>query len=136
MLFVLDSSVTLAWLLPDELSAACDELADQLEYATASVPRIWHLEVGNALLVAERRARIATRELDRLLVSLRNLPIEMDVESAGAILPRQISIARECGLSSYDASYVELARRHAVPLATLDVRLRKTCKTLSVAVLP
>ena len=136
MAFVLDSSVTLAWLLPDEQSSSCDELADQLEYAPASVPKIWHLEVGNALLVAERRGRIAARELDRLLAALRNLPIEMDVESPGEILPRQVSIARQCGLSCYDASYLELARRSGLPLATLDLRLRKTCKALKVAVLP
>jgi predicted nucleic acid-binding protein len=136
MAYVLDSSVTLTWLLPDERSAVCDELADQLEHTPASVPRIWHLEVGNALLVAERRKRLAGRELDRLLSSVGDLPIEVDGEESRLILPWQIVIARQCGLSAYDASYVELARRRALPLATLDLRLRKSCKSLRVAVLP
>ena len=48
MPFVLDSSVALAWLLPDEASDAVDQLADRLEQDTASVPAIWALEVGNA----------------------------------------------------------------------------------------
>jgi len=58
MAFVLDSSVALAWLLPDEDTEALDALADRLEQEPAHVPATWPLEVGNALLMAQRRARI------------------------------------------------------------------------------
>ena len=41
MAFVLDCSVTLSWLLPDERGAATDALVDELERTTAVVPAIW-----------------------------------------------------------------------------------------------
>ena len=82
MAFVLDSSVTLAWLLPDEGSEDVDKLADRLEQESAIVPSIWALEVGNALLVAQRRGRIKDDELARLAAALDGLPIEVDQEAA------------------------------------------------------
>jgi predicted nucleic acid-binding protein len=36
-----------------------------------------------------------------------------------------LPIAREYGLSAYDAAYLDVAVRHGVPLATLDSALRK-----------
>jgi hypothetical protein len=36
-----------------------------------------------------------------------------------------LPIAREYGLSAYDAAYLDVAVRHAVPLATLDSALQK-----------
>jgi len=135
MAFVLDSSVALAWLLPDEDAEALDALADRLEQEPAHVPAIWPLEVGNALLMAQRRARIKDDELIRSVSALLALPI--DVDSAGSTaLAAVLSIARDLGLSAYDAAYVELAKRLAIPLATLDAKLRQGCAKMGVAVLP
>jgi predicted nucleic acid-binding protein len=136
MPFVLDSSVTLAWLLPDEGSEAIDALADRLEQDYALVPAIWGLEVGNALLVAQRRGRIKDAELDRLVTALESLPIDIDQQVVGPALLGIVRLARTLGLTTYDAGYVELAQRLALPLATLDTRLRAACSRLGVAVLP
>ena len=136
MPFVLDSSVALAWLLPHEGSDAVDGLADRLEHDTASVPAIWALEVGNALLVAQRRGRIKDDELARLIAALDSFPIEVDSEAAQPGLLPIVDLAKRLGLTTYDAAYVELAQRRALALATLDSRLRSACAVLQVPVLP
>lgn len=136
MAFVLDSSVTLAWFLPDEGGEALDRLADRLQQETAYVPCIWPLEVGNALLVAQRRGRIRDSELARMMAALDRLPVEVDMEGSRGGVQVMAEIARSHGLTTYDAAYVELAHRRGVALATLDDRLRKACETLGVPLLP
>jgi predicted nucleic acid-binding protein len=133
MAFVLDSSVALAWLLPDETGQQTDALADRLEYESAHVPSIWPLEVSNALLTALRRKRITQAEFERCFSALSALPIETD-STAG--LEQVLKIAQRFGLTSYDAAYLELAERRSLPLATLDQKLRQACKSLKVPVLP
>jgi hypothetical protein len=83
MAFGLDSSVVLAWLLPDESNYAADTLADRLQTEPAVVPAIWRLEVANTLLMARRRHRLTDRDVgltDRdvgqLLAALVGLPID------------------------------------------------------------
>jgi predicted nucleic acid-binding protein len=136
MAFVVDSSIALAWLLPDEGGSAADALADRLETQRAVAPSIWLLEVGNALLTARRRERITDDVVDQLLDVLAVLPVEIDVEPATRTLPAVVALARRHRLTTYDAAYLELAQRRALPLATLDVRLAEACRTAGVAVLP
>jgi predicted nucleic acid-binding protein len=136
MPFVLDSSVALAWLLPDEGGDAVDALADRLEQDFALVPAIWSLEVGNALLIAQRRGRIKDEELDGLIAALTVLPIEIDPDASGPGLSAILHLARRLGLTSYDAAYVELAQRRALSLATLDGKLREACAAINVPVVP
>ena len=95
MAFVLDSSVALAWLLPDEANERTDALADRLEQENAHVPSIWSLEVGNALMTALRRKRISDGDFDRCISALSALPIEVD-PTAG--LAGVLSIARRSAL--------------------------------------
>lgn len=133
MAYVLDSSVALAWLLPDEANERIDALADRLDQENAHVPSIWSLEVGNALLSALRRKRITDGDFKRCIAALSALPIEMDAASGLAAV---LSIAQRVGLTSYDAAYLELAQRRGMPLATLDEKLRQACKSLKVSILP
>jgi predicted nucleic acid-binding protein len=136
MAFVLDCSVTLAWLLPDERGAATDALVDELQRTTAVAPAIWPYEVANALLVAQRRARIGDNDLTRVRRALGALPIEVEAVASDHILSAVSDLGRRLDVTSYDAAYVELAARRRLPLATLDARLRKACAALKVQVLP
>jgi predicted nucleic acid-binding protein len=136
MAFVLDCSVTLSWLLPDERAATTDALADELGRTTAVVPAIWPYEVANALLVAQRRARIGDDDLTRVRRALSALPIEVEAVASEHVLSAVSDLGRRLDLTSYDAAYVELAARRRLPLATLDARLSKACAALGVAVLP
>lgn len=134
--FVLDSSVALAWALPDEGDQAADALLDRLTQEDAIVPPIWPLEVGNVLLVAVRRQRVRSEDLDRIVSQLAMLPIQVDEDSTDRALAEVLALAAQHGLTTYDAAYLELAQRRQLPLATLDRRLREACASLKVAVLP
>lgn len=136
MVFVLDSSVTLAWLLPDEESQTTDALADRLTQESALAPAIWLLEVGNALLMAQRRSRIKDDDLFRLAAAVLALPIEIDQDAGKQGLTGVLKLASELRLTTYDAAYIELAKRRALPLATLDARLRQACVAVQIPVLP
>ncbi len=135
-MFVLDSSVALAILLPDEQSAAADGLVSCLSESNAAVPTIWPLEVRNAMLAALRSRRITPAEFSACLEVVALLPVEVEPPADKATLERAVALARRLDLSIYDASYVELAKRRALPLATLDAKLRKACAAQKVSVLP
>jgi predicted nucleic acid-binding protein len=43
-----------------------------------------------------------------------------------------LNLARDHNLSSYDASYLDLAIKKGLPLATLDKKMRKAAKSMNV----
>ena len=59
--FVIDTSVVMSWCFKDEIKRYADAILDLLEEATAFALSIWPLEVGNVLLVAERRKRLSEK---------------------------------------------------------------------------
>jgi len=136
MSFVLDSSVALAWLLPDERSEAVDPLLDRLAVGRVSVPCHWPLEVGNALISAVRNKRLAGNDLRRLLKHAAAFPVDIDSGDVDIAFNGVVQLAARHGLTTYDAAYVELAQRNRCPLATLDTRLATACKAAGVVVLP
>ena len=119
---VLDSSAALAWVLPDEEGA--DALLDAVAEAGAAVPPLWPFEVANVLLLLERRGRLAPAARAQALRDLRGLPIRIDPESCERTWTDTITLAAAHKLTVYDASYLELAHRLGLPLATLDAELR------------
>ena len=120
MRFVLDASVTLAWCFEDEEARTAEAALDLLKDGEALVPSLWSLEVANALVVAERRGRLVATDASRFVSVLARLPIRLDPETAEHALTDTMGLAREHGLSAYDAAYLEAALRHGMPLATLD----------------
>ena len=123
MTFVLDCSVTMAWIFPDEATDATDRLRDELLGARAFVPALWPVETANALLVATRRGRIAQDEWPEIRAYLDALPIDIDPVDASRAWDAALDLANAHGISLYDAMYLELAVRMRLPLATLDQRL-------------
>ena len=122
---VLDASVTLAWAFEDEDNAYTDLVLESLAEAKAFVPTIWPLEVGNALLAAERRGRLNQAATVQFLALLWQLPIVVETEKPEQMLGETLALAREQGLSTYDATYLHLAMRRGYPLATTDEVLRQ-----------
>ena len=119
---VLDASITLAWLLDDETATEADAARQRLATYSAYVPRIWHLEMRNALLVAERRGRLSRRMSDERLNALAELPIRTDQDPNFRVA---MDLARKQGITFYDALYLELALRMTAVLATLDNALAR-----------
>ena len=118
--FVLDCSVTLAWVFPDEATEATDRLLGALTDGRAFVPALWPMEVASVLLVATRRGRIAETDWSRIRRNLDALPIRIDPVSTSRIWDAVLEVAHAHRLSVYDAMYLELAIRMGLPLATLD----------------
>jgi len=134
--FVLDASVAVAWCFEDEATRFTESILDMLSAgAEAQAPAIWPLEVANALLVAERRSRIALAQVTALLQKIAALPIAVLPIDPTRAFDHILPVARQQSLSGYDAAYLELALRQALPLATLDEQLRRAAKTTGVILL-
>jgi predicted nucleic acid-binding protein len=129
---VLDASVALAGVMPDEGGPAGTAALDLVGEAGALVPLTWRIEVMNALLTAERRKRIRPEVLRTALVLLDALPITPDLETWGRAWSDIALLARRFRLTAYDAAYLELAQRAGLPLATLDHELRRAAEKLGV----
>ena len=116
--FVVDASVSAAWLLPDEATPATE--AALLATATGElwVPALWLLEIGNLLLSAQRRKRITAAKRLELVAAAAALRIRVDREPVSLISIDTLAASHK--LSAYDAAYLELALRRRLPLATLD----------------
>ncbi len=132
--FVVHNSVVMAWCFEDEAGEYADAVLERLTVAEAMVPAIWPLEVGNVLLVAERQRRLGRADSERFIALLRQLPIVVEQEDARRALGDVMALARDVGLSTYDASYLNVALRHGLPIATLDRDLRKAARRCHVAV--
>jgi predicted nucleic acid-binding protein len=133
--FVLDASIALTWCFEDEATPATRDVLQRLAVEVASVPAIWPIEVVNVLALAERRRRITPAESSEFLGRLEGLAIKMDDTSAARAFTRVLDLARGERLTAYDASYLELAMRLGVPLATKDGSLGAAARRLGVVVL-
>ena len=118
---VLDSSVTMAWVLRDEQSAQADAALEQVAEIGGIAPALWWVEVRNVLVIAECRGRLTQEDTATAVQAIDALGIHLDHAPDNASLLR---LARTHGLSAYDALYLELAVRQQRPLATLDHKLR------------
>ena len=131
--FVLDASVAVAWCFEDETTKFTEGVLDLISAgAEALVPSIWPLEISNALLVAERRKRIALAKVTALLHRIAGLPIHVTRTESKQAFEQILPMARQQGLSQYDAAYLELAVREGLALATLDRELQRAAKATGV----
>lgn len=101
---VLDASIALARCFDDEASPATEALLDQVRTHGAVVPTLWHLELGNVLLAAERRGRTIEGGIVVRLSLFARLPIEIDVETSGRAWRETLVLARAERLTLYDSA--------------------------------
>jgi predicted nucleic acid-binding protein len=133
---VIDSSIALTWCFDDEATPETDRLFRRVRDDGALVPGLWHLELANVLLQAERRGRIGRNDVVLRLALIADLPIAVDPETAGRASREVLSLGRAEALTAYDAAYLELAIRHGVPLMTRDDELAAAARRNGVTVLP
>ncbi|BDI28838.1 ribonuclease VapC [Capsulimonas corticalis] len=122
--FVVDASVALGWAFADEETAYTRSILTRLVGETAVVPSLWPVEMTNALLMGQRRLRLTPSMVQVFVANLNSLPIIIDAETGIRALTDTRSIAEKHGLTAYDACYLELSLRLALPLATLDQQLK------------
>src|ERR1700712_3821353 len=129
---VLDSSVTLTWVLPGEGTPATDALLSVVGELGAVAPGLWPLEIANVLWLAEQRGRITLAERTQALAILAELPIHIDDRTAALAFGATSALAAARNLTIYDACYLELALRLGLPLASLDSRLSQAATAAGV----
>ena len=134
MAFVLDNSVVTGWYLPGQATNYSDAMATRLEAEKALVPALWQLELANVLKTACTKGRLTQAQARQILGTLGQLPIEVDTAAPPGQRPL-FELAMRYNLSSYDATYLELAMRHGLPLATQDEQLQLAAKAAGVDVI-
>jgi predicted nucleic acid-binding protein len=135
MSLVLDSSVTIAWAYNDETTLPVLNVFDRIIANGAWVPSLWRIEVANVLEMKVRSRRIDAVFRDSALTNLSLLPISIDQETDRQAWGATLRLAERHRLTLYDAVYLELALRRALPLATLDLELRAAAKAEGVNLL-
>jgi len=129
---VLDASLALQWFLEDEADRKYGlSVLASLSNKRAVVPMLWFYEVGNGLLMAYRRKRIALDQIDGFLIRLKALPIEAAQQAPAEVLELP-AVAQKHNLTNYDAAYLALALRYHLPLATTDNDLRRAAAVVGV----
>jgi len=123
---VLDASVALAWFVDHPVPTQAIQARDLLsEGSLAVVPALWHLEMANGFAMAERRRILRTGTIDECLIKLGQLLAQrIETDSTAISVREALTTARSFHLSAYDAVYLNTARNHGLPLATLDRDLR------------
>jgi len=122
--FVIDASAALAWFLAGEATPDTTRLLKSLDNDQAFAPALWPTEVANGLLIAARRGRSTVHEATAHLFDLMTLPVRVEPAPDAIVLGIIIDLAHSHRLTTYDSSYLELALRHRLPLASLDEELR------------
>ncbi len=118
---VLDASAVVGLALDGEASDAAQRMLDHTVAHGGVVPTLFWYELRNALLMAERRGRATPDGVAAFLADVALLPIAVDDLPRDAVV---LQLARQHGLTVYDATFLELAMRIGAPLATLDAALR------------
>lgn len=133
--FIIDASVAAVWVFDDESHPIADVTLAEIRGGggTGIVTGHWHIEVRNALLMGERRGRIAQEYIGDRLAFLNGLTVQTDTD---ANLDIVFYLARQYSLTMYDAMYLELALRQGLPLATLDRGLERAASEAGVETIP
>ena len=135
--FVLDASVALGWTLDNPVPASATQAKQALLSGTRAVaPALWPLEIANGLAVAERRGILTSSDAMLALLQLEQLCAQaLEIEADIVPMRQALTTARAYQLSAYDSVYLDLALRAKLPLATLDVALRKAAGKAGVELL-
>ena len=134
--FIADASAGTAWLVSAQSDDKTDRLLSEVEDgARVHVPALWLFEIANTLLVLRRRGRLDDQGYNQSRLDLLGLHARVDEEDHRLTLGKVSQLAERHGLSIYDAVYLELALRLALPLASRDAALNKAAKAAGVRTL-
>lgn len=135
MSLVLDSSITVARVFPDEWTPEILRIFDEDVIFGAWVPGIWRIEIANVLTLSVRRGRMTQVRRDEAFNDLEILPIVIDPQTGDRVWQETTALADRHRLTVYDATYLELALRKSLPLATLDRELRLAAQAEGITLL-
>lgn len=135
MLWVVDCSFAAALFLPDESSLKVESFfrdtgSDDLFW----VPMLWWYEITNVLVVSERRNRLTHADIQEIMLLFDQFEFNTDNSFGTDHSNKLYEVAQKYTLSSYDASYLELAVRKSANLASLDNKLIESAKKAGVKI--
>ena len=123
------------WLLLDGSDADlayAEKVSLALEQTDCIVPALWKIELANGIARAEATQVTTRKASDAFLSIVDSLRIVIDEESPTRAFTDTLDLARKHRLTSYDATYLEIAIRQSLPLASLDQDLLKAAKKAGV----
>ena len=135
--FVLDASVAVEWFLPGggPTGRYAEHILERIsaEGLVPAVPDLWHYELGSVLIAAKRDKRITAAKLRASQHAIRRLGLEtLAIELDAAAL---IDLSQRYHLQGYDTVYFELARRLAIPIASIVGGIKTACDAFGVELL-
>ncbi len=134
--FILDASVALACVLPDEKTPDLVYWIDTLLIrGDALVPAHWWAEVGNGLLMAARRNRITNAVVETSLQDLIDFDVFISEQLASEQILDTAKISQAHNLTMYDAFYVKLALETELPLVAFDRKMTAAAMAMNIPVL-
>jgi len=134
--FIVDASVGFAWVYQGQATPETDRLLNEVAAGvTVVVPALWYLEMSNVLLIAQRRHRLTTIQRKAALEKLAAMQFTVDEEGTRHAFGKTSELAEKYGLTIYDATYLELALRRSLPLASRDEALKIAAKQCGLKIL-
>ncbi len=118
MPLIVDASVAVAWFVRNQATGYTDRVRRQARAERLHVPAVWPLEFANALWQLQRRKLLSDRQADTIIDLAE--PLDIVVHKDTPAPRRLLAVAREHGLSTYDASYLDLALSLRYPVACRD----------------
>jgi predicted nucleic acid-binding protein len=127
--FIVDASVGFAWVDQGQATPETDHLLNEVAAgATVIVPALWFLEMSNVLLIAQRRRRLTAGQRKAAMEKLTAMQLTVDEAGSRNAFGKTSELAEKYGLTIYDATYLELALRRSLPLASRDEALKNAAK--------
>ena len=122
MPLIVDASVAVAWFVRNQANAYTDRIRRLARSERLHVPAVWPLEFANALWQLQRRKLLSGRQVDTIVDLAETLDVVVHKETPA---PRRLlAVARDHDLTTYDASYLDLALTHRYPVACRDGPLK------------
>ncbi|QXZ10785.1 type II toxin-antitoxin system VapC family toxin [Comamonas sp. Y33R10-2] len=121
--FVLDTSVTAAWLLPDEASEHTQRLYARIrrDEVDPHAPNVWQWECSNLIASGVNSSRIPQASVEGMWGVLEAIRHRVELHDlAPAQHKAVLDVALLTALPTYDAAYLWLAQSLRLPLATFD----------------
>ncbi len=127
--FVVDASVGFGWIYQEQATPESDQLLNEVAAgASVIVPALWLLEMANVLMMAQRRRRLTASQRKAAIEKLTAIQLTIDEEGSRRAFGEISALAEKHGLTIYDATYLELALRRSLPLASRDETLKNAAK--------
>ena len=136
MIYVFDSSFVAAQIIPDEKDPKVEKIYAKIKRDDEKhAPHLIWYEIANIFKNLLRRKRYTYNEILKFFPYIAGMKLTCDYATGSEYSMKLLKMCNDYNLSSYDASYLELAERKKAVLCTLDGNLRVAAKKYGVATL-